>query len=148
MTDTERWKWTLAQIALVVVGLPLFMAVLVWTWEMPDLARGLILVAIGLAVGAVGFFMDVRAQRNLDEMEIAARGFAARWSTVAVFLLVLFAGVFEPFRSWLNDMYPLLPRHAHGKGPEQMFVLGVLSALIVRGLGATLLRAAWLRAKR
>ena len=148
MTDTQRWKWTTAHIALAVVALPLFVAVLVWTWEMSDMARGLILLGIGLNVGVIGTFFDARAQQNLDEMEIAARGFAARWSIMAIFLLVLFASVFEPFRSWLNEIYPLLPRHAHAEGPEQMFVLGVLAALVVRGLGAMLLRAAWMHAKR
>ena len=148
MTDTQRWKWTVAQIALVVVAVPLFAAVLMWTWEMTGMARSLILLAICLTVGAVGFFLDVRSQRDLDEMEIAARGFAARWSTSAVFLLALLASFFEPFRSWLNEIYPSLPRHAHAEGPEQMFVVGVLAALAVRGLGAVLLRAAWMQAKR
>ena len=147
MTDTQKWKRTVAQIAFVVVVVLLLTVVLVWTWDMPDTTRSLIVIPLVLAVIAFGIFMEARDQ-HLDEMEIAARGFAARWSTVAGLLLLLFASFFEPFRSWLNDMYPLLPRHDHAEGPEQMFVLGVLSAGIVRGLGATLLRAAWLHAKR
>ena len=31
MTDTQKWKWTAAQVALVVVGLPIFAAAIVWT---------------------------------------------------------------------------------------------------------------------
>jgi hypothetical protein len=146
MNDTHKWNW--AQIILAVVTVPPFAALLVWTWTMPDMVRGLVLLSYGLPVVIIGVFLDARSQQHLDEMEIAARSFAARWSTVAVTLLALYAGIFDPFRSWLNTIYPMLPRHGHAEGPDQMFVLGVLAAIIVRGVGATLLRAAWMQARR
>ena len=148
MTETLRWKSTAAQIAFVVVALPLIAIALVLTWRMPDMARGLILLSLGLILCAVSVVIEALAQRDLDEMEIAARGFAARWSTVAVIMLAILASVFEPFRSWLNEMYPTLPRHSHAQGPEQMFVLGVFAAVMVRGVGSALLRSAWLHSKR
>ena len=147
MTDTQRWKWTVAQIALAVVTVPLFAVVLVWTWERPDTARGLILISIVLIVGAASHVMEARARRHLDEKEIAARGFAAHWSSVAVGLLAAFSILLAPMRSVLGEIYASLPQHAHADGPQRMFVLGIVAALLVRK-AATLLRAAWMQARR
>ena len=146
MTRTGRTKGTLAQIALAAVALPFFVAVVWWTRDTPDTERGLILMGIVIATTVIGVFIDARAQRHLDEMEIAAAGFAARWSTVAVGLLAAFALFFIPFHSVLNELYASIRPDADG--PPQMFVMGVVAALVVRALAAMLLRAGWMHAKR
>jgi protein-S-isoprenylcysteine O-methyltransferase Ste14 len=94
----------------------------------------------------IGVFIDARAQRHLDEMDIAAAGFAARWSTVAVVLLAVFATFFAPIHPVLSEIYASISPDA--EAPPQMFVMGVVAALVVRGTAAILLRAAWMHTRR
>lgn len=146
MAGAQGWNSIGLQIGLVVVSVPLFAAILVWTWDMPDPQRALVLVPFVLLVAAVSYLIDERAQRRLDEMEMAARGFAARWSGVAVLLLLVLSAFLA--RPLLNELYAGIPRHAHADAPQQMFILGILAALAARGLGTLLLRSAWHYARR
>jgi hypothetical protein len=130
-------------VAALLVGWVISMA---WTAGQPDWVRSAVTLAFLIAISAAGAIAQARADGRLDEVELAAVRFGARWGLVAgvAFMNVLI--VLPPFHTLLMEMSGVLARFDGGfpRAVEgRMFVLGIVSTFVAQEAFRTLLAAGW-----
>lgn len=123
---------------------------MVWTIRQPDWVRAAQAIFFLVAVSAVGAVMHARADARLDEVELAAARFGARWGLVAGMTFMNLLIVLPPFHSLLTDFAETLrgfngfPRAVEGR----MFMLGMVSTFVAQEAFRSLLSAGWKWSKR
>ena len=123
---------------------------MVWTAKQPDWVRSALTLFFLIAISAAGATAQARADGRLDEVELAAVRFGARWGLVAgvTFMTVLIA--LPPFHSLLTEIAGALdrtngfPRAVEGR----MFLLGIVSTFVAQEAFRVLLAAGWKWSKR
>jgi len=123
---------------------------MVWTAKQPDWVRSGLTLFFLIAISAAGATAQARADGRLDEVELAAVRFGARWGLVAgvTFMTVLI--VLPPFHSLLTEIAGVLdrtngfPRAVEGR----MFLLGIVSTFVAQEAFRALLAAGWKWSKR
>ena len=95
--------------------------------------------------------MQARDDGRLDEVELAAARFGARWGLVAGVALMSGLIVLPPFHSLLTEFAGVLagfpngfPRAVEGR----MFLLGMVSTFVAQEAFRSLLTAGWKWSKR
>jgi len=123
---------------------------LVGVTQQPSWLRSAQLVFFVIAVYAVGVVAQARADGRLDEVELAAARFGARWGLVAgvAFMTVLI--FLPPFQSFLSDAAETLRSFSGYPRPIElrMFLLGIVSTFVAQEAFRTLLAAGWKWSKR
>ena len=123
---------------------------MVWVARQPDWVRSAQSVFFLIATSAVGATMNARADGRLDEMELAAARFGARWGLVAgvAFMNVLI--FLPPVQSLLTEFAGALPRfNGFPRAVEgRIFLLGVVCTFVAQEAFRALLTAGWKWSKR
>lgn len=109
-----------------------------------------LLVGLMLTATVIGWWREARKERQLDEVELAAASFGARWSMAAVgaiVLLLLFVPPLHDAIVWFAQAYEAnedrpLP------APVGVFVFGFVLAMFVQLAAKSALGAAWIWTKR
>jgi hypothetical protein len=124
---------------------------MVWTARQPDWLRAAQAIFFLVATSAVGATMNARADARLDEVELAAARFGARWGLVAGVASLNLLIFLPPFQSLLTDFAGTLrgfpngfPRAVEGR----MFMLGIVSTFVAQEAFRSLLAAGWKWSKR
>jgi hypothetical protein len=123
---------------------------LIWVIQQPSSVRSAQLLFFVIAVYAVAVTAQVRAENRMDEVELAAARFGARWGLIAgvAFMAVLI--ILPPFQSLLTESADALrgfngyPRPVEAR----MFMLGVVSTFVAQETFRSLLAAGWKQSKR
>jgi hypothetical protein len=118
---------------------------MIWAAQQPDWLRSAYALIFVIVVSAVGAAMQVRADGRLDEVELAAARFGARWGLVAgvAFMSVLI--FLPPFQSLLTDSADTFRRfNGYPRAVEgRMFMLGMVSTFVAQEAFRSLLAAGW-----
>jgi hypothetical protein len=132
-----------------ITGLSLAFA---WIWfakRLSDDGQTIGLVALLAFFVLIAIVENVRRDRRLDEMELAASRFGARWALVASSILLCI-----PFMPAVQSLIVALEMELTGSGNEQLptavkiFVIGMVCSIVVQQLTAKALSAIWTLAKR
>ena len=133
--------------SVVVVG---WFASAVWAVRQPDWLRSAQAIFFLIAASAVSAIMHARADGRLDEVELAAARFGARWGLVAGVAFMNFLIFLPPFQSLLTEFAGTLsgfngfPRAVEGR----IFLLGIVSTFLAQEVFRSLLAAGWKWSKR
>jgi hypothetical protein len=123
---------------------------LVWVAEQPDWVRSAQTLFFLIAIWGVGAAAQARADGRLDEVELAAARFGARWGLVAgvAFMSVLI--FLPPFQSLLTDSADVFRRfNGYPRAVEgRMFLFGMVSTFVAQEAFRSLLAAGWKWSKR
>jgi hypothetical protein len=123
---------------------------LIWAAQQPDWLRSAHTLIFIIVVSAVGAAMQVRADGRLDEVELAAARFGARWGLVAgvAFMNVLI--FLPPFQSLLTESADAFRRfNGYPRAVEgRMFLLGMVSTFVAQEAFRSLLAVGWKWSKR
>ena len=123
---------------------------MVWSQQQPDWVRAAVTLFFLIAISAAGATAHARADARLDEVELAAARFGARWGLVAGVLFMNVLIVLPPFHSLLTEIAGALrgfngfPRAVEGR----MFLLGIVSTFVAQEAFRVLLAAGWKWSKR
>ena len=134
-------------VAVVAVG---WIGSMVWAVRQPDWLRSAQAIFFLIATSAVSAVMHARADGRLDEVELAAARFGARWGLVAGVAFMNFLIFLPPFQSLLTEFAGTLsgfngyPRAVEGR----IFLLGIVSTFLAQEVFRSLLAAGWKWSKR
>ena len=123
---------------------------MVWVIRQPDWVRSAQAIFFLLAAYAVTATMHARADARLDEVELAAARFGARWGLVAGVAFMNVLTFLPPFQSLLTEFAGTLPRfNGFPRAVEgRMFLLGIASTFVAQEAFRSLLAAGWKWSKR
>ena len=133
--------------AVVAVG---WIGSMVWVVRQPDWLRSAHSIFFLIAASAVSAIMHARADGRLDEVELAAARFGARWGLVAGVAFMNLLIFLPPFQSLLTEFAGTLsgfngfPRAVEGR----IFLLGIVSTFVAQEAFRSLLAAGWKWSKR
>lgn len=133
--------------AVLVVG---WIVSMVWVIRQPDWLRAAQAIFFLMATWAVGAAMNARADQRLDEVELAAARFGARWGLVAGVAFMSLLIFLPPFQDLLTEFAGTLrgfngyPRAVEGR----IFLLGIVSTFVAQEAFRSLLSAGWKWSKR
>lgn len=128
----------------------LAVATVIWLVDKPHwLASASILLAF-LIVWALGTLMQVRAERRLDEVELAAARFGGRWGLIAGVVFVLMLTYLPPIQSLLVDLGAALGRSSgYPRAVEpRLFLFGVVCTFMAQEVFRSLFAGVWKWSKR
>jgi hypothetical protein len=124
---------------------------MVLTQRQPDWVRAAVTLFFLIAISAAGATAQARADARLDEVELAAVRFGARWGLVAgvafmnvLIVLPAFHSLLTAFAGVLEGFDGGFPRAVEGR----MFVLGIVSTFVAQEAFRAVLAAGWKMAKR
>ena len=134
--------------ALLLVG---WIVSMVWVVRQSDWLRSAHSLFFVIVVSAVGAIAHARADGRLDEVELAAARFGARWGLVFGVAVMNVLILSPPFQSLLVEFAGALsgfpngfPRAVEGR----MFLLGVVSTFVAQEASRSVLTAGWKWSKR
>jgi hypothetical protein len=144
---------TFTDTALGVAQIPLavaFVAALIWVADKPNWLGSSLIVVFIIASYALGITSQVRAENRLDEVELAAVRFGARWGHVAGVAFVLVLTFLPPVQSLLAGFAGALGRTSGYPGAVEprMFLFGVTCTFAAQEVFRSVLAAAWKWSKR
>jgi len=122
----------------------------IWLAAKPHwLASAAILLAF-LVMWALSTLMQVRAERRLDEVELAAARFGGRWGLIAGVVFVLMLTYLPPIQSLLVDLGAALGRSSgYPRAVEpRLFLFGVVCTFLAQEIFRSLFAGAWKWSKR
>jgi membrane protease YdiL (CAAX protease family) len=134
-------------IPILIVG---FVVSLIWVAEQPDWLRSAHILFFVIVMYAVSTAAQVRAERRLDEVELAATRFAARWALVAGVAFVAILCLSPPVQSLLSRTADAFGRTdgSNMAVEARMFLLGVVSTMVAQEAFRFVLTGAWRWSKR
>jgi hypothetical protein len=118
---------------------------LVWVAQQPDWLRSVHILFFVIAMYGASALAQVRAERRLDEVELAAARFGARWGLVAGVAFVVVLSLTSPVQSLLTQTADAFDR-AQGNNmavEARMFLLGVVSTMVSQEAFRSVLTTAW-----
>jgi len=131
--------------ALLVIG---WMVTLVWSLRRPGWLQAMhTLVFVG-GTYALGAVKQVRRERRLDEVELAARRFGAQWGMFAGVALVTVISL--PSQELIARFADWLRRSTETTTPitARMFLLGVVGTFVAQEISRVAMTAGWKWSKR
>ena len=142
-TDTAL---AIATVALAVA----FVATLIWVTDSGPWLRTAQLLFFVIAIYSVSVVAQARADRRLDEVELAAARFGARWGLVGGVAFVTVLTFLPPVHSLLAE----IARAFAGIEDDRMtlesrlFLLGIVSTFVAQEACRSVLAGAWKWSKR
>ncbi len=123
---------------------------MVWAVGQPDWVQSAQTLFFLIAVSAVGATIQARDDGRLDEVELAAVRFGARWGLVAGVALMNVLVFLPPFPSLLTEIVDVLHRtNGFPRAVEaRVFLLGIVSTFVAQEACRALLSAGWKWSKR
>jgi hypothetical protein len=140
---------TALALAMAVLGVGWIVS-LVWIAGQPDWVRSVQSVFFLITVWAVSATQQVRADGRLDEMELTAARFGARWGLVAGVAFISALTYLPPFQSLLLESAAAFGQaNGYPRAVEaRMFLLGIVSTFVAQEAFRSLLAAGWKWSKR
>jgi uncharacterized membrane protein len=122
-----------------------FVVSLTWVAQLSDWLRSLQVVSFVIAVYVVSTIMQTRAERRMDEVELAAARFGARWGLVIGIALLVILILLPPSQNFLVGFASSLESAEANTlpGDVQMFLLGIVSAMVAQEASRFVLVAGW-----
>jgi hypothetical protein len=144
---------TFTDTALAVAPVVLFVAwvvTLFWVGGGEPWLRAAHILVFFVAVSGVGAAAQVRADRRLDEVELAAARFGARWGLVTGVAFMSALTFLPPIHSLLAEIAGSLSRiEDRGMtGESRLFLLGIFTTFMAQETFRTVFTAAWKWSKR
>jgi hypothetical protein len=127
-----------------------FVATLYWvTREAPGLRTAHAFIFY-LSLWALAAAKEARAEERLDEVELTAARFGARWGLLGGFAFMFFLILLPPVHPLLADIADALGRIEDRSmtGESRLFLLGGLTVFFSQLILKSVLAAAWTWAKR
>ena len=127
-----------------------FVVSLIWVAEQPDWLRSAQILFFVIAMYGASTLTQVRAESRLDEVELAATRFGARWGLVAGVAFVAILSLSSPAQSLLTQTADAFGR-AQGNNmavEARMFLLGVVSTMVAQEAFRSVLATAWKWSKK
>jgi hypothetical protein len=127
-----------------------FVATLFWvTREAPGLRTAHTFVFY-LSLWALVAVKEARADERLDEVELTAARFGARWGLLAGFTFMFFLTLLPPVHALLADMADTLGRIEDKTmtGESRLFLLGGITVFLLQEIFRSVLAATWKWSKR
>ncbi len=123
---------------------------MVWVARQADWLRSAQAIFFLIATWAVSTVAEARADGRLDEVELAAARFGARWGLVAGVAFMSVLVFLPPFQSLLTEIAGAFDRTSgFPRAVEsRMFLLGIVSTFVAQAASRSLLAAGWKRSKR
>ena len=103
-----------------------------------------------IATYAVGAVAQVRADRRLDEVELAAARFGARWGLVGGVAFMTVLTFLPPIHSLLAEIAGVFSRIEDDSmtGESRLFLFGIVTTFIAQETFRSVFAAAWRWSKR
>jgi uncharacterized membrane protein YgdD (TMEM256/DUF423 family) len=120
---------------------------LAWSSRWPgwlQVVHTLVFVGGIYALGAIG---QVRRERRMDEVQLAARRFGAQWGMFAGVALMVVLGLSSPFQE-LMSRWVIPTSDSIATMTTRMFLLGVTSTFVAQEISRVAMTAGWKWSKR
>lgn len=142
-TDTAL---TIAMAALLIA----FMATLIWVRGASPWFRTLNILLFFGGAYAISFARQARADRRLDEVELAAARFGARWGLVSGVALVTILAVLPPVHTLLAELAGVFGRIQDRSMTveSRLFLFGIITTFVAQEFFRSVFTAAWKWSKR
>jgi hypothetical protein len=127
-----------------------WVATLYWVGGGPSWLRAAHILFFIIATYAVGAAAQVRADRRLDEVELAASRFGARWGLVSGVAFMTVLTFLPPIHSLLADVAGVFGRIEDRSmtGESRLFLLGIVTTFVAQETFRSVFTAAWRWSKR
>ena len=144
---------TLTDTALDIAPVALFVAwvaTLFWVGDGGAWLRAANILVFFIAAYATGAVAQVRADRRLDEVELAAARFGARWGLVTGVAFVSALTFLPPVHSLLADLADVFGRIEDDSmtGESRLFLFAIAMTFMAQEAFRTVFSAAWKWSKR
>ncbi len=144
---------TFTDTALAIAPALLFVAwvvTLFWVGDQGPGLRAANLLFFIIAAYGVGAVAQVRADRRLDEVELAAARFGARWGLVSGVAFVTVLAVLPPVHSLIAEVASVFGRIEDDSmtGESRLFLLGIVTTFVAQETFRGVFTAAWKWSKR
>ena len=123
---------------------------LFWVGGGTTWVRAVHTLAFFIAIYGVSTVMHVRADKRLDEMELAAARFGARWGLVGGVAFVSALTLLPPVHALLAEIGGVFDRvedHAM-TGESRLFLFGIICTFVAQEIFRSIFTAAWKWSKR
>jgi hypothetical protein len=146
-------KKTFTDTALVTAPVALFVAWVVglfWAGDGPPWLRAAHTLVFFVALYGVAAVAQVRADGRLDEVELAAARFGARWGLVTGYAFVTLLTFLPPVHSLLAEVAGVFGRIEDEAMTleSRLFLLAIVTTFIAQETFRSVFAAAWKRSKR
>ena len=130
-----------------VASLLAFGTILISRPDLPSFVTAGILIILTILITAIGIR---RENTSMDEVELAAANFGARWSITVVVVFMLLLCFFSPLQEGIGNVFESVSgaTDAPIPGTVLIFISGLLSAMVVLLGSKAVLTRAWLWSKR
>ena len=145
---------TLADTALTIAPFVLFIAwvvtLITWGADMAPWLRTANILFFFIAAYGVSAIAQVRADRRLDEVELAAARFGARWGLVGGVAFVTLLTLLPPIHSLLAEIGSVFSRveDESMSYESRLFLLAIMTTFIAQESLRSIFAAAWRWTKR
>jgi hypothetical protein len=144
---------TFTDTALGIAPVALFVAwvvTLFWVADGGPWLRAVHILVFTIAIYGVGVAAQVRADRRLDEVELAAARFGARWGLVAGVAFITVLTFLPPIHSLLAEIAGAFSRLDDDSmtGESRLVLLGIVTTFIAQETFRSVFAAAWRWSKR
>ncbi|GEM_PF-2782691 len=149
MALTFKQKRALYDGGLIILCLGLLVMVIWREAFPPGLHTGLVIVAL-IGIGIVNTLREAHKEAQLDEMQLAAASFGARWAVTIPITMMLLLNFFPPIRDTAIAFLEVLAGPSDSPFPPllRVFVMGMVLAVILQLAGKSLIAAIWTWRKR
>jgi hypothetical protein len=144
---------TFTDTALGVAPIALFfgwVATLIWMRGGEPWQRAALFLVFLISVYGVGAIAQVRADRRLDEVELAAARFGARWGLLSGFAFMTVLTLLPPIHSLLAEIAGVFSRIEDKSMTleSRLFLLGIATTFLAQETFRSVFTAAWKWSKR
>lgn len=138
LTDTVL---TIAMMALAAA----FVVTLIWVAKQAPWLRTAHTLFFMAAIYGVSAAKQVRADRRLDEVELAAARFGSRWGLVGGVAVAIVLAFLPPVQSLLIEYYGAFGRIEDNSmtAASRLFLLGILTTFIAQEIFRSIFAATW-----
>jgi hypothetical protein len=149
MMKTKSFTGTVLSIAPAAL-IAAWLATLVWVRDEEPWFQAAHTLLFFTAIYGVGAAAQVRAERRLDEVELAATRFGARWGLVSGVAFMTLLTFLPPIHSLLAEIMGAFSRidNRNMTGESRLFLLAIVTTFMAQETFRSIFSAAWKWSKR
>jgi hypothetical protein len=147
----EKKTFTDTALGIAVFALPIaYVVTLIWVGGGTPWFRLLLILFFTIATYGVGFAMQARADRRLDEVELAAARFGARWGMVSGVALMTVLTFLPPIHTLLAELAGVFSRIKDRSmtTESRLFLFAIVTTFLAQEIFRSVFAAAWRWSKR
>ena len=149
MTASINTSSSLLDLGLI-AALTMFAVVIVNADSLVPALAGLLLFVLTVAITWIGARREAAKVTRLDEMELAAASFGARWGIAAVIFIALLVTFFAPLQDGIVAIVdvPNVRENPPVPLPAVVFAAGLVTAMLIQLSAAFVIARVWTWTKR